>query len=76
MADYHRAPGEIFQSLFQGPEGVHVKVVGGLVKEDDVGALFEYAGQMMWSIVVLCHLNTQCTQNELIHNETDSITSR
>ncbi len=41
MGDDHRAAGELQQRVLQGPQRLHVQVVGGLVQEDEVAPLLE-----------------------------------
>ncbi len=46
VADDDGAAGEVFEGFFESSHGVDVEVVGGFVEEDDVGALFEDAGEV------------------------------
>ena len=46
MADDHRAAGEVFQRLLQGPDRVHVQVVGRLVEQEHVRAALEHPGEV------------------------------
>ena len=46
MADDDGAAGEILQRLFQRAQGIDVEIVGGLVKQQHVGAGFQHFGQM------------------------------
>ena len=41
MGDHHGAAWEVLQRVFQGGQGFHVQVVGGLVQQDQVAALLE-----------------------------------
>ena len=43
MADDHGAAGEIEERVFKGAKRIHVKVIGRLVEEEDVGALLQRA---------------------------------
>ncbi len=36
MGDHHGTVGEIQQGLFQGAQGLHVEVIGGLIQQQDV----------------------------------------
>ncbi len=46
MADDQDTAGEAEQGIFQGPEGVHVQVVRGLVQEEDVAPFLQELGQV------------------------------
>ena len=46
VADDHRAAAEIKKGFFQGPQGVDVQVVGGLIQQEHIGLLLEDLGQM------------------------------
>ena len=46
VADDDGATAEVLQRLFQGPEGVDVQVVGGLVQQNHVGPFPQHLGQM------------------------------
>ena len=46
VADDDSAAGKILQCFFQGAHGVDVQVIGGLVKEKDIGLFLQHAGQM------------------------------
>ena len=46
MGDDHGAAGELQQGVLQGPQGLDVEVVGGLVQEDEVATLLEGQGQV------------------------------
>ena len=39
VGDHHGAAREVLQRVFQGGQGFHVQVVGGLVQQDQVAAL-------------------------------------
>ena len=40
------AAGEILQPFFQCAQGIHVQIVGRLVEDDEIRALFQHARQM------------------------------
>ena len=46
VADDHRTAAEIKKGFFQGPQGVHIQIVGGLIQQEHIGLLFEHFGQM------------------------------
>src|SRR5262245_40587668 len=46
VTDHDRTAAEAHQGLFQGPQGIHVEVVGRLVQEDQVAARAEQLGQV------------------------------
>src|SRR3989304_10343775 len=46
MADDNGATRKILQGLFEGAQGVHVKVIGGLVKQQDIAPFLQHTGKM------------------------------
>ena len=46
VTDDDRATGKIEQSVLEGPQGVDVEVVGGLVQQQDVAATLQELGEM------------------------------
>ena len=41
-----RTAGEILDGFFEGPQRIHVNIVGGFVQQKNIGSLFEREGQM------------------------------
>ena len=46
MTDDYGTSGKVLQALFQGAHGVHVNVVSGLVKQQDIGFALQCQCQM------------------------------
>lgn len=46
MADDHYAAGEFIESLLQYAHGVHVKVIGGFVEQQEIAAPAQELGKM------------------------------
>jgi len=46
VADHHHAAREIFQPVLQGPQGVHVQIIRGLVEEEHVRFFLQHPGQV------------------------------
>ena len=46
VADHHGASRKILQRFFEGAQRIHVQIVGGLVEQQNVGALLQHLRQM------------------------------
>ena len=46
MADDDSAAGEVFEGLFQGPQGVDIEVIGRFIKQDNIGTRLQHPGEM------------------------------
>ena len=46
VADHHGAARKVFQSLFQGSQGVHIQIVGRFVQQNNVAPFLQHLGQV------------------------------